>query len=101
MVNVSEPLNNNVPDVARGLVPAPYNTRPALNDVTPVPPLATPNVPASVIVPAPVIGPPVVVKPVVPPLISTDVTVPTPPITIGTDVASVILPNASTVKLGT
>jgi hypothetical protein len=44
--------------------------------VTPVPPLATANVPVSVIVPDEVIGPPVVDKPVVPPATLTDVTVP-------------------------
>ena len=35
--------------------------------------------PPNVIVPAPVMGPPVVVKPVLPPDTATDVTVPTPP----------------------
>lgn len=44
--------------------------------VTPVPPLATANVPVSVMVPDVVIGPPVVDKPVVPPATLTDVTVP-------------------------
>jgi hypothetical protein len=44
--------------------------------VTPVPPLATARVPAKVIVPDEVIGPPLVVKPVVPPATLTDVTVP-------------------------
>ena len=44
-----------------------------------MPPLATARVPARVIVPAPVIGPPLVVSPVVPPLTSMLVTVPTPP----------------------
>ena len=38
-----------------------------MNDVKPVPPLVVANVPASVIVPDVVIGPPDVVKPVVPP----------------------------------
>ena len=47
--------------------------------VTPVPPLATAKVPAKVIVPAAVIGPPEVVRPVVPPDTSTLVTVPVPP----------------------
>ena len=47
--------------------------------VCPVPPLAIANVPASVIVPEPVMGPPLVVKPVVPPLTLTLVTVPLPP----------------------
>jgi len=45
---------------------------------TPVPPLATASVPASVIVPVLVIGPPEVVRPVVPPDTATDVTVPLP-----------------------
>jgi hypothetical protein len=40
----------------------------------PVPPLAMASVPANVIVPADVIGPPLVVRPVVPPLTSTLVT---------------------------
>jgi hypothetical protein len=46
--------------------------------VTPVPPLATANVPAIVMVPDPVIGPPLYVRPVVPPLTLTLVTVPVP-----------------------
>jgi hypothetical protein len=46
--------------------------------VSPVPPLAAASVPARVIVPDPVIGPPEVVSPVVPPDTSTDVTVPAP-----------------------
>jgi hypothetical protein len=46
--------------------------------VTPVPPLATASVPAKVIVPEAVTGPPEVVKPVVPPDTLTDVTVPVP-----------------------
>jgi hypothetical protein len=46
--------------------------------VTPVPPLATANVPASVMVPDVVTGPPLVVSPVVPPLMLTLVTVPEP-----------------------
>jgi hypothetical protein len=48
-------------------VPAPNKMRPAVNEVDPVPPLATAKVPAKVIVPDVVIGPPDVVKPVVPP----------------------------------
>ena len=44
----------------------------------PVPPLATANVPPKVIVPAAVMGPPDVVKPVVPPDTATLVTVPEP-----------------------
>jgi len=51
---------------------------PVPNDVIPVPPLATASVPASVMVPEDVIGPPEVVKPVVPPDTATDVTVPPP-----------------------
>lgn len=50
--------------------------------VTPVPPLATAKVPAKVIVPAAVMGPPEVVKPVVPPDTATLVTVPEPPAAI-------------------
>jgi hypothetical protein len=46
--------------------------------VTPVPPLATANVPANVIVPALVTGPPLVVSPVVPPDTATLVTEPEP-----------------------
>ena len=41
-----------------------------------MPPLADASVPASVIVPEPVTGPPLVVRPVVPPLTLTLVTVP-------------------------
>ena len=41
-----------------------------------MPPLATAKVPASVMVPDVVIGPPLVVRPVVPPETSTEVTVP-------------------------
>ena len=44
--------------------------------VAPVPPLATAKVPPSVMVPLVVKGPPVAVNPVVPPLTSTEVTVP-------------------------
>ena len=47
--------------------------------VAPVPPLSTSSVPASVMVPEVVTGPPEVVRPVVPPETSTDVTVPEPP----------------------
>ena len=56
--------------------------------VKPVPPLATPNVPARVMVPEPVIGPPLVVKPVVPPDTSTLVTEPAP----GPEKATVMAP---------
>lgn len=46
--------------------------------VVPVPPFATASVPVMVIVPVVVIGPPLNVRPVDPPLTSTDVTVPVP-----------------------
>lgn len=46
--------------------------------VAPVPPFATTSVPPKVRVPAPVIGPPLNVKPVVPPAASTEVTEPPP-----------------------
>jgi hypothetical protein len=56
-----------------------------------VPPFVTASVPASVIVPDPVIGPPLVVSPVVPPLTLMLVTVPPPP-----DVAiQLVLPEPS------
>ena len=48
--------------------------------VDPVPPLATANVPPSVSVPDVVMGPPVNVRPVEPPLPSTLVTEPLPPV---------------------
>ena len=51
-----------VGDVERTVEPVPVDV------VTPVPPLATASVPASVIVPDVVTGPPLVVRPVVPPL---------------------------------
>jgi hypothetical protein len=53
---------------------------PATNDgvAVPVPPFATASVPASVIVPEVVIGPPEVVRPVEPPETATEVTVPEP-----------------------
>jgi hypothetical protein len=57
-------------DVARTTAPLPVEV------VPPVPPLATAKVPASVIVPDVVIGPPEVVRPVEPPLTATLVTVP-------------------------
>ena len=47
-------------------------------DVRPVPPLAAASVPARVMVPEVVTGPPLVVRPVVPPLTLTLVTVPKP-----------------------
>ena len=61
-----------VGDVPRTTLPVPVLL------VTPVPPLATANVPAIVMVPDPVIGPPLYVRPVVPPLTLTLVTVPVP-----------------------
>jgi hypothetical protein len=59
-------------------VPLPKMTLFAVNVVAPVPPLATARVPAKVIVPDDVTGPPDVVKPVVPPDTSTLVTEPAP-----------------------
>ena len=64
----------------------------------PVPPLAAISVPARVIVPDPVIGPPEVVSPVVPPETATLVTVPKPVIEVL--VTAVIWPLALTVKTG-
>ena len=58
--------------VARTTAPEPVEV------VPPVPPLATAKVPATVIVHELVTGPPEVVKPVVPPDTSTEVTVPVP-----------------------
>lgn len=57
-------------------VVAPRFVRAVAAVVAPVPPLATAKVPANVIVPLVVIGPPLVVKPVVPPDTATLVTVP-------------------------
>ena len=57
-------------EVERTLLPEPVDA------VTPVPPLATARVPARVMVPEPVTGPPEVVSPVVPPETSILVTVP-------------------------
>jgi len=51
-------------------------------EVMPVPPLATAKVPARVIVPLPVTGPPDVVRPVVPPDTPTLVTVPPVPVIV-------------------
>jgi hypothetical protein len=59
-----------VGEVASALAPEPVDV------VTPVPPLVTARVPARVMVPEPVTGPPEVVSPVVPPETSIDVTVP-------------------------
>ena len=64
--------------VISALAPLRANGAPAAV-VAPVPPLVTLSVPPKVIVPADVIGPPVVVRPVVPPDTSTEVTVPEPP----------------------
>ena len=60
--------------------PVPLPIKYPVSVVAPVPPLATPNVPLSVSVPDPVIGPPVNVNPVVPPEAFTLVTVPDPAI---------------------
>ena len=73
----------NVGLVDKTLLPLPVDV------VTPVPPFATASVPASVIVPDVVIGPPDVVNPVVPPDTATDVTVPVPPA-----VAAMLIPPA-------
>ena len=54
---------------------------PCVYEDWPVPPLSACKVPANVILPLVVIGPPEVVKPVVPPLTSIEVTVP-PPIAV-------------------
>ena len=59
-------------------VVAPKLVRAPAAVVLPVPPFATANVPAIVIVPLVVTGPPLKVKPVVPPDASTLVTVPVP-----------------------
>jgi hypothetical protein len=59
-----------VGEVDRTTAPVPVEV------VTPVPPLATARVPVIVIVPEPVIGPPEVVRPVVPPETPTEVTLP-------------------------
>jgi len=56
----------------------PISSCPLVYVVSPVPPLATASVPPIVIVPDVVIGPPLVVKPVVPPLTATLETVPVP-----------------------
>jgi len=63
-------LGTSVPIARPKLVRAPAAV------VPPVPPLATANVPARVIVPLLVIGPPEVVRPVVPPETPTEVTEP-------------------------
>lgn len=57
-------------------VPRPRLVRAPEAVVAPVPPLSRSSVPASVSVPLVVTGPPEKVRPVVPPLASTDVTVP-------------------------
>jgi hypothetical protein len=70
------PLNVKLELVARALVEDAYKSAPEVNDVRFVPPLAVASVPAKVIVPDVVIGPPDVVKPVVPPDTATLETVP-------------------------
>ena len=67
-----------IPNLASVVAPVAYKISPAVYVVRFVPPLATPNVPARVIVPEVVTGPPDVVKPVVPPDTLTLVTVPVP-----------------------
>jgi hypothetical protein len=62
--------------LAAGYAPSEVNA--AAAEVAPVPPFATASVPASVIVPLVVTGPPDVVRPVVPPLTSMLVTEPVP-----------------------
>ena len=62
--------------LAKAAAPNAVSAVPAV--VAPVPPLAIANVPAIVIVPELVIGPPDVVKPVVPPETSTLITEPPP-----------------------
>ena len=62
--------------LARGAPPKAVNAPPAV--VEPVPPLVMVSVPASVMVPEFVIGPPEVVSPVVPPDTSTLITEPPP-----------------------
>ena len=69
-------------------VPLPKMTLLAVRVVRLVPPLATANVPARVMVPEEVIGPPEVVKPVVPPETFTLVTEPAP----GPEKATVMAP---------
>jgi len=67
-----------IPNVANEFAASENNISPLVYDDIPVPPFASINVPVSVIFPLLVIGPPVVVKPVLPPLTSTEVTVPAP-----------------------
>jgi hypothetical protein len=69
-------LDANALDEARVPLAVKAKTPPEVPEVRPVPPLATAKVPARVIVPLPVTGPPEVVRPVVPPDTSTLVTVP-------------------------
>lgn len=74
--------------LAKGAAPRAVSAAPAV--VAPVPPLAMPSVPASVMVPEVVIGPPEVVRPVVPPDTFTLVTPPPPP----PPVAAIVMPPA-------
>ena len=60
-------------------LPRPRAVRAPESVVAPVPPLARASVPASVNVPLVVMGPPEVVRPVLPPDMATLVTLPTPP----------------------
>lgn len=80
-LGVEMPPVTPVIDVMSELAPdaaAPRLVRAPLAVVAPVPPLSTSSVPARVMVPDVVTGPPEVVKPVVPPETLTDVTVPEP-----------------------
>ena len=72
LVGVPSKGVTNVGLVDNTLLPLPVEV------VTPVPPLATANVPPKVNVPVVVIGPPVSVSPVVPPEPLTEVTLPLP-----------------------
>lgn len=75
LVSVTAPADTvpvNVGDADRTTDPLPVEV------VTPVPPFATDRIPASVMVPVDVTGPPENDKPVVPPDTSTEVTVPAP-----------------------
>ena len=67
-----------IPNAANEFAPSANNIYPLVYAANPVPQFTSFNVPAKVIVPLAVIGPPLVVKPVVPPLTSTEVTEPAP-----------------------
>jgi hypothetical protein len=77
--NAPEPVSSVTAALRLALEGVPSHVAtPVPSDVSPVPPLLAASVPAMVIVPDPVIGPPEVVRPVVPPETSTLVTVPEP-----------------------